>query len=251
MKNLTNLVKYLIEKESESKNILLLTTSNRWEGDNELPKSSTLAKEISSKLKKVTTIDISKLKIYDCEGNVSTRRGNTCGIKEALLKNKTKNPTGHIRCWASVNHKDDELYKAANAILESDIIIFFGSVRWGKMNATYTKLIERLTWLESRRTTLGESSLLKDKECGFVLTGHNWRLDESIKLEKEVLGFFDFKTPSILSFGYQWTDDMYDETNKGYKQDYKDFVEKFNIENVNESNVDKFTMWVRHQLNNN
>ena len=157
MDDLINLINYLKKQDNK---ILFLTTSNRWEGDNETPKSTLLAKEIATKLKEVKIIDISKLNIYPCEGNVSTKRGNTCGVKEALLKNKEKNPHNVIRCWASINHKDDELYKVANAILDSDIVIFFGSIRWGKMNSIYTKLIERLTWLESRKSTLGESSLL-------------------------------------------------------------------------------------------
>ncbi len=250
MKELNDLIEYLKNAESTDKKILFLTTSNRWEGDNEIPKSTILAKEISSKLKKISIIDVTKLKIYDCEGNVSTKRGSTCGIKEAILKNKEKNPTGNIRCWASVNHKDDELYKAANSILESDIIIFFGSIRWGKMNATYSRLIERLTWLEARKSTLNESSLLKDKECGFVFTGHNWRVNEAIKLEKQVMNFFDFKTPDVLSFGHQWTNDMNDETNMGYKKDYKDFIKKFDPNIVNESNIDPFTVWVKYQLRN-
>jgi hypothetical protein len=29
----------------------------------------------------VTIIDVSKLKIYECEGNVSDREGNNCGAK--------------------------------------------------------------------------------------------------------------------------------------------------------------------------
>jgi multimeric flavodoxin WrbA len=99
------------------------------------------------------------------------------------------------------------MYKVANAIFEADIIIFFGSIRWGKMNAIYTKLIERLTWLENRHTTLGESNLIKDKECGIIAIGHNWNGAEAIILEKEVLSFFGFKTPDILSFNWQWTKD--------------------------------------------
>lgn len=244
MDDLIKLINYL---KKEDKKVLFLTTSNRWEGDKETPKSTLLAKEIATKLKEVKIIDISKLNIYPCEGNVSTKRGNTCGVKEALLKNKEKNPHNVIRCWASINHKDDEMYKVANAILESDIVIFFGSIRWGKMNSVYTKLIERLTWLESRKSTLGETSLLKDKKAGIVITGHNWRVDDNIKLEKEVLSFFDFQTPSQLSFGYQWTEDKLDETNFGYKKDYKDFISKYNISNINES-IDTFSIWLKYQL---
>lgn len=247
MEDLLNLINFLKKEKNKDKKILFLTTSNRWSGDDELPKSTILAKEISDKLKQVKIIDISKLEIFACEGNVSTKRGNTCGVKEALLKNKEKNPHDIIRCWASVNHKSDEMYIVANAIFESDIIIFFGSIRWGKMNSIYSKIIERLTWLESRKSTLGESSLLKDKMAGIVVTGHNWRVDENIKLEREVFSFFDFKTPSVLSFGYQWTEDKLDETNKGYKKDYKDFIDKYKINNINES-IDTFSLWLKYQL---
>ena len=63
--------------------ILFLLTSNRWDGHNEVPKSSALAYQMQEELGKnvVTIIDVSKLKIYECEGNVSARGGNNCGLK--------------------------------------------------------------------------------------------------------------------------------------------------------------------------
>lgn len=236
MDKLKKLYNYL--KKDRKKKILFLTTSNRWEGDDELPKSSIIAQELLKKLGPNNTelINVAKLKIFPCEGNVSTKRGNTCGLKEAMLKDKSKNPTGNIRCWASLNNKSDELYKVANAIFEADIIIFFGSIRWGKMNSIYTELIERLTWIESRHSTLGESNLIKNKETGVVATGHNWNGAEAIKLEKQVLEFFGFKTPDVLSFNWQWTTDKYDETKKGYLEDFGDFLRDFNfVETLNES----------------
>jgi hypothetical protein len=39
---------------------------------------------------------------------------------------------------------------------------------------------------------------LKDKEVGIIAVGHNWNGEESVKLEKEVLSFFGFKTPTQL-----------------------------------------------------
>ena len=64
-----------IEFLGTKKKVLLLTTSNRWEGDKELPKSSLLAKAIKKSLgDKITILDVPKLKIYPCEGNVSTVR---------------------------------------------------------------------------------------------------------------------------------------------------------------------------------
>jgi multimeric flavodoxin WrbA len=243
MKELKSLYGYL--NKNKKKKILFLTTSNRWSGDKELPKSSIIADELVKKLGTGEIINVSKLKIFPCEGNVSTKRGNTCGLKEAMLKDNEKNPTGHIRCWASVNNKSDELYKVANAILESDIIIFFGSIRWGKMNSIYTQLMERLTWLENRHTTLGESNLLGKKEAGIIATGHNWNGKEAVKLEKEVLSFFGFKTPDVLTFNWQWTDNKVDESKKGYLESFGDFLKEFDfVESLKES-IKKFKQWIR------
>jgi len=241
MDKLKRLYNYL--KKQEGKKIVFLTTSNRWEGEKELPKSSIIADELKKRLDNVDIINVSKLKIFACEGNVSTHKGNNCGVKDALLK--TNNPNKFIRCWASVNNKSDEMHKVANAIYDADVVIFFGSIRWGKMNAIYTQLIERLTWLENRHTTLGESNLLKDKECGIVAVGHNWNGEEAVKLEKEVLGFFGFKTPTQLSFNWQFTKDKFDETKKGYKDEYSTFLKEFNfVETLHESLI-RFKEWIR------
>jgi multimeric flavodoxin WrbA len=241
MDKLKRLYNYL--KKQEGKKIVFLTTSNRWEGEKELPKSSIIADELKKRLDNVDIINVSKLKIFPCEGNVSTHKGNTCGVKDALLK--TNDPNKFIRCWASVNNKSDELHKVANAIYDADIVIFFGSIRWGKMNAIYSQLIERLTWLENRHATLGESNLLKDKECGIVAVGHNWNGEEAVKLEKEVLGFFGFKTPTQLSFNWQFTKDKFDETKKGYKDEYSTFLKEFNfVETLHESLI-RFREWVK------
>ena len=245
MDNLKKLYNYL--KKNQKKKILFLTTSNRWEGDKELPKSSIIADELIKKLgsDRIELINVAKLKIFPCEGNVSTKRGNTCGLKDAKLDDDKKNPTGHIRCWASLNNKSDEMYKVANAIFDADIVIFFGSIRWGKMNAIYSQLIERLTWLENRHTTLGEYNLLKDKETVIIAIGQNWNGEEAVKLEKQVLSFFGFKTPDVLSFNWQWTKDKFDESKKGYLEDFGDFLREFDfVESLKES-ILKFTQWIK------
>ena len=235
MDKLTKLYKYL---KNSDKKILFLTTSNRWEGEKELPKSSIIAHELAKQLKSVEIINVSKLKIFPCEGNVSNKEGNGCGVKAAMLK--SNNPEKFIRCWASINNPKDEMYKVANAIYDADIVIFFGSIRWGKMNAIYTQLVERLTWLENRHTTLGESNLLKDKETGVIAIGHNWNGKEAVKLEKEVLGFFGFKTPDVLSFNWQYLQNENDETQSGYKKEYPSFMKDFNfIESLKEG-IKKF-----------
>ena len=245
MDNLKKLYNYL--KKNQKKKILFLTTSNRWEGDKELPKSSIIADELIKKLgsDRIELINVAKLKIFPCEGNVSTKRGNTCGLKDAKLDDDKKNPTGHIRCWASLNNKSDEMYKVANAIFDADIIIFFGSIRWGKMNSIYGELVERLTWLENRHNTLGESNLLKNKEVGVIAVGHNWNGEEAVKLEKQVLGFFGFKTPDVLSFNWQWTKDKFDESKKGYLQEFGDFLKEFDFVETLQESIIKFRNWIK------
>ncbi|MBD3807947.1 MAG: flavodoxin family protein, partial [Epsilonproteobacteria bacterium] len=155
-----------IKALNKYKKILFLTTSNRWGGEenSEKPKSTMLAYEIAKRLSNnnVTVIEVPFLNIYPCEGNVSTARGNTCGGIDAKKKDPLKNPSGYHRCWASINNKDDELWKISKELFESDCIVFFGSVRWGQMNSEYQKLIERLTWIENRHTTLGEDNVVQN-----------------------------------------------------------------------------------------
>ena len=155
---LDNTISHLKQKQK----ILFLTTSNRWAGDKEKPKSTLLAEEIAKAVgsEKVTILDVPKLNIYNCEGNISIGKGNNCGAKEALLKNKEKNPSGYHRCWASINNKDDELWKISKDLFQSDCVVFFGSVRWGHMNAYYQKLIERLSWIENRHSTMKEENMV-------------------------------------------------------------------------------------------
>jgi multimeric flavodoxin WrbA len=237
---------YLKNKDKKGFKILFITTSNRWVGAEEVPKSSQLAIEFQKKLTNCEIVDISKLKIYPCEGNVSREEGNRCGLKEALLKDDKKNPHKFIRCWASINNSDDELYVIANKIYESDIIVFFGSVRWGKMNSIYSNLIERLTWIENIHSTLREKNPVKDKEAGIIVMGHNWKGLEVLENEVSVLKYFGFKTPKQLSFNRQWTNDPTDETNSGYKKDLKDFLQekKSIFESIKESFKD-FTDFIR------
>lgn len=245
MDQLKSLYSYLTKQKN--KKIVFLTTSTRWEGEPDLPKSSMIADELADRLDNCQVIDVAKLKIFSCEGNVSSKKGNHCGVKAAKLDNDKHNPTGNIRCWASVNNKSDEMYKVANAIFESDIIIFFGSVRWGKLNAVHTRLIERLTWLENRHTSLGESNLLKDKEAGVIAVGHNWNGKGAVDLEKQVLKFFGFKTPDVLTFNWQWTSNKMDESLAGYKRDFPDFLKSFKFSEALYESVMKFKNWIRLQ----
>jgi multimeric flavodoxin WrbA len=231
-KKLVKSVKFLEGKEK----VLFLTTSNRggWAVKelSEEPKSTKLAKSIQSYLgkSKCKLIEVPELKIYTCEGNVSHFEGNSCGVKKAILKDKDKNPTGQHRCWRNINNPDDELWKISKELFESDSVVFFGSIRWGQMNAQYQNLIERLTWLENRHSSLGESNILKDTSCGIIATGQNWRGKEVIDVQKQVLEFFGFDVKAEICWNWQYTENPKDETQKSYKKSGKDFNQTFELD---------------------
>ena len=196
------LVKYL-----EAKNqILLLTASTRYkEHPWDIPKTTQLALRIEKHLKQngkhVTALDVANLRIHTCEGNISAKRGNNCGVLEAKLRDKGKNPTGQHRCWASINNKDDQLYKISRELFKSQAVVFFVSVRWGQTNSVYQRLFERLSWIENRVTSLGEKPIpqLKKLEAGIVLFGHNWNDEQVLKTQKQNFKWFGWKTPEIFT----------------------------------------------------
>lgn len=226
-KLLDTTVQYLEKK----KKILLISTSNRPESmkEEEVPKSMQLARYIQSQHSdKTLLMDAAHMTIHDCTGHVSFKN-NDCGVKAATLKDKDKNPSGCLRCWASFYMKDDELWKIVKELLESDCVIFFGSVRWGQTNAVYQRLLERLCWLESRHTTLGEDNIIKDIDAGLIFTGQNWNGHNVIDLQKQVLKFYGFKVPEQLSWNWQYTKDKYDESLKSYKQSFKAFDREFGL----------------------
>ncbi len=213
------------------KKILFLTTSNRWvpkDGLAEKAKSTQLAEFLQNILgkEKVQIIDIPQLLIFPCEGNISTKDGNMCGIKKALLKDDKKNPSGLHRCWASINNPKDELWKISKALFESDCVIFFGSVRWGQMNSFYQKLIERLSWVENRHSTLGEKNVLAKIDAGIIATGHNWNGKDVIKTQKDVLKFYGFNVVTALSWNWQFTSSEY-ESIASYKKAITTFQKTF------------------------
>ncbi len=225
MKN--NILK-TIDHIKEKKKILFITTSNRREWSNELPKSTQLAHLIAKKIgeDKVIIYDIPKMNIYPCEGNVSWENGNTCGTKESKLHDQEKNPSGCHRCRASINNADDELRKISKALLASEVVIFFTSVRWWQTNSMYQKLIERLTWIENRRTTLGEDNILQNIEAGIIAIGHNRNNEAVLTTQKTVLKMFGFRVPKELSRGRTYTD-MNNESQQWYQDAIKKFEEDF------------------------
>ena len=216
----------------ESKNdILLLTTSNRFEGHAwDVPKTTQLARAIRDHLRKkkkrVTLIDVAKLTIHTCEGNISGKRGNDCGVLAARLPDRSKNPTGQHRCWASINNPDDQLYKVSRALFRSRAVVFFVSVRWGQANSVYQRLFERLSWIENRFSSLGQAPIrqLRGLEAGIVVFGHNWNDEAVLATQKQNFKWFGWKTPAALSFCWQYTQDEEEESQESYLDAAREFA---------------------------
>lgn len=221
------LIRHLESKDS----ILLLTTSNRYrEHAWDTPKSTQLALRIKDHLqqagKRVTLLDVAALNIHTCEGNISGAHGNNCGVPEASLPDPDRNPTGHHRCWASINNEDDQLFQVSRELFKSQAVIFFVSTRWGQTNSVYQRLFERLSWIENRVSTLGEGPIpqLKGLEAGIVLFGHNWNGAQVIRTQKQNFRWFGWGAPATLSFAWQFTDDAEEES----PGSYLDAIEAFN-----------------------
>lgn len=213
--------------------VLLLSCSNRfnWDDKNiDIPKSRLLALHIQEELgDKATYMDITELKILPCEGNVSRADGNSCGLLKAALKDKKKNPTGNHRCWVNINEPSDELWKVSKELFESDAVVFFSSIRWGQANMYYQNLMERLTWIQNRHTTLGESNLIKDIESGFICVGQNWNGENVTETQKESHEYYGFKPNNKLYWNWQYTKDSNDETQKSYKKSHDKFIKDMKL----------------------
>jgi len=232
--NFKKLQKTILELDKLNK-VLLLSCSNRynWDpNDVDIPKSTILAMIIQEYLgNKAVLIDVPELNILPCEGNVSRKDGNSCGVKKALLKSDTKNPSGNHRCWASLNDKSDELWKISKELFESNAVLFFTSVRWGQANMFYQKLIERLTWLENRHSTLGESNLIENIQSGFICCGQNWKGMDVVDTQKRVHTFYGFKPNDNFYWNWQYTNKITDESQKSYEEAFPAFVDKFKLNN--------------------
>src|SRR5262245_61553003 len=115
----------------------------------------------------------------------------------------------------------------SRALFSSRVSIFFVSVRWGQTNSVYQRLFERLSWIENRVSTLGESPIpeLKDFEAGMVLFGHNWNARLTLDTQKRNFQWFGWKTPEALSFAWQYTEDEDEESSESYLGAIKEFRE--------------------------
>jgi hypothetical protein len=128
-----------IEELSSLRKVLFVTTSTRSEfvsGKGEKPKSTQLAYHLAKMLERkgtteVKVIEAPSLKIYDCLGCVSELNGNMCGVKEASVESKEKNPTGNLRCWASHDYEDDELWKIVTPSIRIRSCCFFLVTKMG------------------------------------------------------------------------------------------------------------------------
>jgi len=221
-----------IEYLKKFERVLLLTCSNRGVEviKTQTPKSSILAQIINKKVENSVLIDVTQLKIYPCEGNVSRMEGNVCGIMEAQLKDEEKNPTGYHRCWASIHNPDDELWKISKELFESDCVIFFSSVRWGAANMFYQKLIERLNWINNRYIPYGEPNIIKDTTSGFICVGQHQYADKICELQFENHKYYGFDANEDLYWYWNAEDiDYNDETLQGYLESYPEFFEEFHI----------------------
>lgn len=213
--------------------VLFLTTSTRYpfntgydRGGHELemPKSTELALYIKESIPNETYwIDVPQLKILPCEGNVSSKNGNHCGVEAANLGDKSKNPTGNHRCWASVNDKSDELWKISKKLFECDTVMFFTSVRWGQTTAMYQKLIERLTWIQNRSETLKDINVVKGKKAGFICIGQNYGGAQIAELQHKVLNYYGFDAPDNLFWNWQFTENELDDSLESYAKAHDQF----------------------------
>jgi multimeric flavodoxin WrbA len=178
-------------------------------------------------------INVPDLNIHPCEGNVSREDGNRCGIKDALLKDKEKNPSGYHRCWASLHNPDDELWKISKELFESDCVVFFASVRWGSANMFYQKLIERLNWINNRYIPLGESNIIKNIGSGFICIGQHDDAEKVCAVQKDCHDYYGFKVNDKLYWYWMAEDiDFDEETLEGYLESYPEFFEEFKIKRV-------------------
>ena len=93
----------------------------------------------------------------------------------------------------------------------------------------YQNLIERLTWIENRHTTLGEKNVVEGIQSGMISVGQNFNGDAVIDLQKEIHRFYGFDINNKLYWNWQYTESVNDESQKSYKDAYGAFVKDFDI----------------------
>jgi hypothetical protein len=64
--------------------------------------------------------------------------------------------------------------------------------------------------------------------------GQNWRVQESLEVQQQVLEFFGFQTPEELFMGWQFTRDVMDEEQKSYQEAPNTFEQAWGVEIPNQ-----------------
>jgi hypothetical protein len=72
-----------------------------------------------------------------------------------------------------------------------------------------------------------------------VLLGQNWRVQESLEIQQQVLEFFGFQTPEELFMGWQFTRDTLDEEQKSYQEAPNAFEQSWGMEIPNKEETIK------------
>jgi hypothetical protein len=67
-----------------------------------------------------------------------------------------------------------------------------------------------------------------------ILLGQNWRVQESLEVQQQVLEFFGFQTPEELFMGWQFTRDVMDEEQKSYQEAPNTFEQSWGVEIPNQ-----------------
>ena len=87
-------IKKTLDILKKKKKVLILSCSNRYNFDEDnidIPKSKMIAMYLNDELgDKSVLIDVPELKILPCEGNVSRKDGNSCGLLKQSLKTKKR-----------------------------------------------------------------------------------------------------------------------------------------------------------------
>ncbi|MBD3807611.1 MAG: hypothetical protein IE880_02715, partial [Epsilonproteobacteria bacterium] len=96
-----------------------------------------------------------------------------------------------------------------------------------QMNSEYQKLIERLTWIENRHTTLGEDNVVQNIDAGIIIVSQNWNSAQVLDTQKQVLRFFGFNVADYLCWNWQYSSDAADESKESYVDAAKQFQRIF------------------------
>ena len=90
-------------------------------------------------------------------------------------------------CSITQMDADDQLDRVYEAFVHwADVILIATPIRWGAASALYYKMVERMNCIQNQ-ITLANRVLLKNKVCGFIITGGQ---DNVQAVAGQMLGFF-------------------------------------------------------------